>query len=128
MTNPLTGDYEAVLQVAIRQITGLLATLHQNGVQRDNPMTLPHSETTRIGDPPRKFPPDGGVLTDGVFAKWVSDYQRGGPPRGLRDMQSDLIASAPPGAARLLTDAFAELRASWTNVYVPLPPPRGLVK
>jgi peroxiredoxin len=129
MTNPLTGDYEAVLQVAIRQITGLLGTLHQNGAQLDNPMTLPHSETGRIGDP-RRGPPDSGVLTDGVFAEWVSDYQRSGPGRGLGDMQSHLITTAPPGAARLLTDAFATLRASWTNVN--LPPPldlvRGLVK
>ena len=32
MANPLTGDYEAVVQIAIRQINGLLGTLHQNGV------------------------------------------------------------------------------------------------
>jgi hypothetical protein len=30
MSNSLTGDYEAVLEVAIRQINGVLGTLHQN--------------------------------------------------------------------------------------------------
>ena len=34
MANPLTGDYEAVVQIAIRQINGLLGTLHQNERQR----------------------------------------------------------------------------------------------
>lgn len=87
MANQLTGDYEAVMQVAIRQITGLLGTLHQNGAQQDNPMTLPHSETGRIGDP-RRRPPDGSVLSDGVFADWVSDYQRGGPGRGLGESKA----------------------------------------
>jgi peroxiredoxin len=128
MSNLLTGDYEAVLQVAIRQITGLLGTLHQNGAQQDNPMTMPHSETGRIGDP-RRRPPDGGVLTGGVFADWVNTYQRGGPGRGLREVQTQLIATAPPGAAQMLANAFAALRASWTVLD---PPPldlaRGLVK
>jgi peroxiredoxin len=130
MANLLTGDYEAVLQVAIRQLTGLLGTLHQNGASQDNPMTLPHSEIGRIGDP-RRRPPDGGVLTDGgVFADWVTEYQRGGSGRGLSDIQTGLIATAPPGAARLLTDAFAALRAGWIIVD-PVPPPglvRGMVK
>jgi hypothetical protein len=128
MANALTGDYEATLQVAIRQITGLLGTLHQNGAQQNNPMTMPHSEVGRIGDP-RRGPPDGGVLTTGEFADWVSTYQRGGPGLGMQTIQAQLIEAAPPGAARMLTDAFAALRASWT--VVDPPPPdlvRGLVK
>jgi peroxiredoxin len=128
MANALTGDYEAVLQVAIRQITGLLGTLHQNGAQQNNPMTMPHSEVGRIGDPHRG-PPNGGVLTNGVFADWVMAYQRGGPGRGLQDIQTQLIDAAPPGAARMLSDAFAALRAGWT-IQDPPPPDlvRGLVK
>lgn len=129
MANLLTGDYEAVLQVAIRQISGLFGTMHQNGAKRDVPLTMPHSETGRIGDPPRR-PPDGGVLPDGgVFADWVNGYQRGSAGRGLSQVQTQLIAAAPPGAARMLADAFASLRASWTNAD-PAPPDlvRGLVK
>jgi peroxiredoxin len=129
MSNVLTGDYEAVLQVAIRQITGLLGTLHQNGAQQDNPMTMPHSETGRIGDTRPRPPYGGGVLTNGVFADWVSEYQRGGPGRGLGEVQTQLIAAAPPGAAQMLATAFADLRASWTNVDPPPPElVRGLVK
>jgi peroxiredoxin len=129
MANLLTGDYEAVLQVAIRQISGLLGTLHQNGAKQDVLLTLPHSETGRIGDP-RRRPPDGGVLPDnGVFADWVNEYQRGGPGRGLSYIQTQLIATAPPGAARVLANAFADLRASWTNADPPPPDlVRGLVK
>jgi hypothetical protein len=130
MANLLTGDYEAVLQIATRQIAGLIGTLHQNGAnQNNNPMTLPHSESGRIGDP-RRGPPYGGVLTGGgVFADWVSDYQRAGRGGGLTNLQTTLIETAPPGAARMLTDAFAALRAEWTVVYPPPPGAvRGLVK
>jgi len=130
MANLLTGDYEAVLQIATRQIAGLIGTLHQNGAnQNNNPMTLPHSESGRIGDP-RRGPPYGGVLTGGgVFADWVSDYQRAGRGGGLTNLQTTLIETAPPGAARMLTDAFAALRAEWTVVYPPSPGVvRGLVK
>src|ERR1700738_4041199 len=120
MANLLPGDYEAVLQVAIRQISGLLGTMHQNGANRDVPLTMPHSETGRIGDPPRR-PPAGGALPDGdVFADWVKEYQRGSGGRGLSQIQTQLIAAAPPGAARMLTDAFAALRANWTNRDPPL--------
>jgi peroxiredoxin len=129
MTNPLTGDYEAVLQVAIRQISGLLGTLHQNGANENAPLSLPHSETGRVGDP-RRRPPDGGVVVDGgVFAEWLQAYQRSSPGRGLNDIQTALITAAPPGAATMLTDAFAALRAQTTTIE--LPPPnqvRGLVK
>jgi hypothetical protein len=45
MANVLTGDYEAVLQIAIRQINGLLGTLHQNGATQDAALKLLHSTT-----------------------------------------------------------------------------------
>ena len=35
MPNALTGDYEAVLQIAPRQINGVLGTLHQNEASED---------------------------------------------------------------------------------------------
>jgi len=126
MANALTGDYEAVLEVAVRQINGLLGTLHQNGAVKDAALQLPHSTTGRIGDP-RRRPPDGGV---NAFEDWVIEFQRAGPGRGLSDLQAQLIATAPPGSARMLTDAFEALRATWTNGYPPPPPEvvRGLAK
>jgi hypothetical protein len=50
MANVLTGDYEPVLQIAIRQINGLLGTLHQNGAMQNAALQLLHSTTGRIGD------------------------------------------------------------------------------
>ena len=32
MANNLTGDYEAVVQIRVRKINGILATMHQNKV------------------------------------------------------------------------------------------------
>jgi peroxiredoxin len=126
MANPLTGDFEAALQIAIRQINGILGTLHQNGATQDAALQTPHSTTGRIGDP-RRGPPDGGV---NAFEDWVIQFQRAGPGRGLRDIQAQVIAAAPPGAARMLTDAFAALLASGQNGHPPPPPGvvRGLAK
>src|ERR1700724_2273942 len=124
MANPLTGDYEAVLQIAIRQINGILGTLHQNGAIKDAALQTPHSTTGRIGDF-RRGPPDGGV---NAFEDWVIQFQRAGPGRGLRDIQAQLIGAAPPGAARMLTDAFAALLASGQNGHPPPPPPPGVVR
>jgi peroxiredoxin len=121
MANALTGDYEAVLQIAIRQINGLLGTLHQNGATADAPLQVPHSETLRIADQ-QQLPVTGG------FADWVMEFQRAGPGRGLRDIRAQLTATAPPGAARMLTQAFQALYENWGNI---LPPPgtlHGLAK
>jgi hypothetical protein len=76
MSNPLTGDYEAALQIAIRQVNGLLGTLHQNGATPNAALQLLHSTTLRIAD---QLPPPG---TTGVFADWVTKYQRDTPGHG----------------------------------------------
>ena len=60
MANSLTGDYEAVLEIAIRQINGVLGTLHQNGATQDAALQTPHSITARILDQ-RPPPADGGA-------------------------------------------------------------------
>ena len=40
MPNHLTGDFEAVVEVSVRQINGLLATLHQSGFSADAGMAM----------------------------------------------------------------------------------------
>lgn len=51
MANPLTGDFEAVLQVSGATVNRLLASMHQNaGANPDTP-TFPHVMRMRIGDP-----------------------------------------------------------------------------
>lgn len=56
MSNPLTGDFEAVLQVSGGTVNRLLASMHQNDGSKPNLPTLPHSVALRIGD---DFPIDG---------------------------------------------------------------------
>lgn len=50
MANPLTGDFEAVLQVSGGTINRLLATLHQNAFANAKLPSFPHSVRMRIGD------------------------------------------------------------------------------
>jgi peroxiredoxin len=103
MANQLTGAFEAVVQIAVRQINGLLGTLHQNGAAADAPLQLLHSVIARVGDP-RRRPPDVAL-----FGDWVLEYQKA-RSRGIRDaVRADLVGMAPPGAAQKLADAFAAL-------------------
>ena len=105
MANNLTGAYEAVVQVAVRQINGLLASLHQNGANDDAPLKLLHSASVRVGDP---RPGPGGVLV-GDFGDWVREYQMARGPVGLGDLRTHLAGTAPPGAARMMEDFFSRL-------------------
>jgi len=50
MSNPLTGDFEAVLQVSGGTINRLLATIHQNSLVAPNLPSFPHVAQIRIGD------------------------------------------------------------------------------
>ena len=56
MSNNLTGDYEAVVQISIQSIDALLATLHQSGAWDTAPLKLLHSVSMRIGDPDQLRP------------------------------------------------------------------------
>ena len=103
MANSLTGDWEACVQVALRQIDGLLATLHQAGADKDAELKLLHSTTLRIGDPRRGLPETGPI------GDWLTEYQRAAGPRGARDVASQLTANAPPGMAKVLSERFEEL-------------------
>jgi hypothetical protein len=50
MPNPLTGDFEAVLQISGRTVNRLLASMHQNASSKPNLPSFPHSLYLRIGD------------------------------------------------------------------------------
>ena len=102
-------------------MNALLGTLHQNAAIPNTALKLLHSATLRIGDPPRR-PPEVDV-----FGNWLLEYQRTGPGRGLRDVRTQLTATAPPGVARMLSDALAGFDEDWE---VELPPDvvRGLAK
>jgi len=66
MANGLTGDNEAVIQIAVRQVNGLLATLHHSGATEDAPLKLLHSVSMRL-DEPRPKRPWGDVFGDWVL-------------------------------------------------------------
>jgi len=123
MPNNLTGDFEALVQISVRQINGLLSSLHQNGASEDAPLQLLHSAAVRVGDRPSR-PLDDVV---GDFGDWVLEYQRARGPVGLGDLRTHLTGNAPPGAARAIEDLFSKLG----QVVVPATSPgtvRGTVR
>lgn len=101
MPNPLTGDFDAVVEIGIPQINGLLATLHQKGVSQDNPLALLHSATFRVGDSRRTFPDVGD------FGDWVLEYHRTHAAIRPGDLPDHLITTAPPGAASRMKEVFS---------------------
>src|SRR5262245_47582687 len=52
MSNGLTGDFEAALEVRIEALNRILATVHQKGAEDASPKFL-HSLTARVGDVPK---------------------------------------------------------------------------
>ena len=102
-TNQLTGDFDAVVQIALRQINGLLATLHQNGANENAPLRLLHSVRLPVGVSRRPLPDLGGL------GDWVVDLHASHPRIPSAAFQEQLVATAPPGAAARLTDALAAL-------------------
>jgi peroxiredoxin len=101
MANPLTGDFDAVVQIAVRQLNALLATLHQNGAGSDTTLKLLHSVSLRIGDPP---PPNPDLAE---FADWVLEVQHAGPAKPRAQLQAQLVSGAPPGVADRVLGSFA---------------------
>lgn len=117
MANTLTGDYEAVLQVSVRQINGLLATSHQNGAKGSGlSPSFPHSVVNlRVGDLPKYL---GVEVIEST--KWLSDavqsFQNSGGPSIT---VNDLVAKAPPGAAVRFRAALADIATAWTETAPP---------
>ncbi len=105
MANNLTGDYEAVVQISVRKINGILATMHQNKVKPDASPTFEHSASVRIGD--LKIPKHDTTH----FAKWyagvVQDLRETGVLPG--DARSVLSEKAPPGVSSVLKKGWRDL-------------------
>src|SRR5690348_12755794 len=115
MPNNLTGDYDAVLLVGVAKIAGILGTLHQNGADPNVSPVFPHSERTRIGDRPRILDPP---LVD--YANWFNQSIALGDGGGGGGPQPG--GKAPPGVAKLLQKAFADIVAERNGVIKPPPP------
>ena len=50
MPNPLTGDFDAVLQISGGTLNRLMASMHQNAFENPKLPSFPHSVRMRIGD------------------------------------------------------------------------------
>jgi hypothetical protein len=50
MPNPLTGDFDGILQVSGSTLNRLLASMHQNAFRNTSLPSVPHSVRMRIGD------------------------------------------------------------------------------
>jgi hypothetical protein len=50
MSNPLTGDFDAVFQVSGATVNRLLASMHQNAFTNRDLPSFPHTVQIRIGD------------------------------------------------------------------------------
>jgi peroxiredoxin len=120
MANSLTGDYEAVIQVAVRQINGLLATMHQNGAEGSGQSpSFPHTvRNLRVGELPGYLQP---ANTD--FDEWLSSAVQSAQsvhgPGVPRVTGADLAAKAPPGAAIRFRDSLVDLDSVWFDVPTP---------
>jgi peroxiredoxin len=101
MANNLTGDYETVLQVSVRQINGLLATLHQNGGQPGKSPSFPHQAVRMaVGGLPKVLDPH--IVR---FSNWLGhaaqSLRASGPAADFAsplEIGAHYAEKAPPGA------------------------------
>jgi peroxiredoxin len=123
MANNLTGDYEAVLEVSVRQINGILATFHQNGGEKDKSPHFPHSIANyAVGAPPKILDP--GIVR---FSQWLSDVVKsvrasGGPGVSYLsplEIGAHLAEKAPPGAIEPFNKHLRDLITARDEVVPP---------
>jgi hypothetical protein len=121
MANNLTGDFEAVLQISVRQINGLLATLHQNGAKGSgqSPSFLHRLANLRISDRPRYLDPE--IFQFGQWMGQTLQSFRGFSGPSVTAEQ--LAAKAPPGAKERFNASIAKIISAWTD-----PVPSGAVR
>ena len=97
MPNNLTGDFEAVVQVSIRQLNGLLATLHQNGATGgvDYRRTFPIAcGTCGWATVPSIWIPPSFILPNGLAAR-CRVFRVGRPAPHCRRTCREVAAGGP---------------------------------
>src|SRR4051794_26409443 len=105
MANNLTGDFDAVFQIRVRRINGILATMHQSRINPDASPTFEHSSSIRLGDPK--------VMQQNTlhFAQWfggvVKDLRENGV--SASDARVLLSEKAPPGVSAILKKGWRDL-------------------
>lgn len=107
MPNNLTGDYEAVLQVSLRQINGILATLHQRRIDPAASPSFAHGGSFRVGDRPLSFAQEASR-----YRSWVTDVTTKMRVTGSAVELRTLSGTAPPGLATMFEAAWAGMDAA----------------
>src|SRR4051794_7607086 len=97
MANPLTGDFDAVLQVSGGTVNRLLASMHQNAWSKPSLPSFPHSTVVRLG---------GDEAIDGV--KGTLEAQVGVPHVELVDRADDRFVIDVSIRARFTPDWGSE--------------------
>jgi peroxiredoxin len=113
MSNPLTGNFDAVIEVNVRQINSILAEMHQRRVVPDASPSFPHASRVRYGKLPERLRPDRVRLVD-----WLGTLN----PTWKRSHDSALGPFPPkptPGMRGLYVRAVSDLVAA---VRAPVPP------
>jgi peroxiredoxin len=106
MANNLTGDFDAVFQIRVRRINGILATMHQSKINPNASPTFEHSSSIRLGDLPKVMQPD--TLH---FAQWFGGVVRDLRDTGVSASDARLLLSekAPPGVSTVLKKGWRDL-------------------
>jgi hypothetical protein len=102
MANPLTGDFDAVLQVSGGTVNRLLASMHQNGGTKPHLPSFPHRSIIRLGD---------DELIDGV--KGTLAAQVDVPFIEFADRADDRFKLSVTFRARYTPDPGSEPLADW---------------
>ncbi len=104
MPNPLTGDFDAVLQVSGKTINRLMASLHQNAFTNPDTPSFPHSVQLRLGQVHK---------VDGVLG--TVKAQVGAPRVSLIGGSTDRFWIEVPVRARYLPDAGTKPLPQYMN-------------
>jgi peroxiredoxin len=130
MANNLTGNYEAVLQVSLQQINGILATMHQAGVDKNISPSFPHSIPVLVSDPLSSL-----AYEVSRFRQWVSYAVEGMQPTtasleqaptmtaSVEQARALLSKKTPPGVAVKFEQAWHDLDSAAFQ-----PAPAGAVR
>lgn len=88
MPNPLTGDFDAVVQVSDATVDRLLASMHQNDGNDAGLPTLPHRMVARIGDQPQQTGTSSEFPTRTINIRGTAYVQIGAPTVSLVSQSS----------------------------------------
>ena len=110
MANHLTGDYDAVIELRVQQINGLLGTLHQRRIVPGDSPSFPHSSRVRFGDIP-------GLLQAGNvrLVEWLKTLAATRTVSSAQPVMAFPLKPAP-GLLALAEKATRELSAAQLEV------------